>query len=195
MYVSLFPDPSRVSEEQLREDILSIPAWRASKALKYRRLIDRVLCVKAYVLLRDILRREYGLAGNPEFSYLECGKPVLKDFPDIHFNLSHCEKGILCVVDDNPVGCDIEVIPETVDKDILRYAFSPAEQDAILGASDSRVEFARQWTIKEAVLKFTGLGLVDDLPSLMTSGLLPQKISIETKTDVIQGFAFTIAKQ
>lgn len=46
--------------------------------------------------------RHHGITGNPVFEYVKHEKPVLRDYPDIHFNLSHCRRGIMCVIDDMP---------------------------------------------------------------------------------------------
>ena len=78
--------------------------------MSYRFLIDQVLCAKAYILLKNGLRETYGITENPAFEYVKHEKPVLRDYPDIHFNLSHCKHGVLCVIDDKPIGCDIEEI-------------------------------------------------------------------------------------
>lgn len=60
MRFELLADPGAVSPEELSEDLRTLPSWRADKALKYRRFIDQVLCVEAYVLLRRALETEFG---------------------------------------------------------------------------------------------------------------------------------------
>lgn len=38
------------------------------------------------------------------------GKPCLRDFPDIHFSVSHTDGLVMCAIADRPVGCDVERI-------------------------------------------------------------------------------------
>ena len=81
-----------------------IPEQRRDYALKYQREIDRRLSVKAYLLLCEGLRELYGIQEMPLFSYTPSGKPMLTHYPEIHFNLSHCDEAILCAIDTQPIG-------------------------------------------------------------------------------------------
>ena len=110
MLVLLHDHPQTVTQEELQRDLLLLPEWRQQKVLSFRFLIDRVLSAKAYLLLCQGLRQKYGITEMPSFDYVGHEKPILHGFPDIHFNLSHCRRGVLCVIDDEPVGCDIEEI-------------------------------------------------------------------------------------
>ena len=88
MYLQVFEHPQDVTREELNKDLLLLPQWRRKKVLSYRFLIDQVLCAKAYMLLKDGLREAYGIVDNPTFEYVKHEKPVLRDYPNIHFNLS-----------------------------------------------------------------------------------------------------------
>ena len=81
-----------------------IPRWRREKVLSYRNDIDRYLCAKSFMLLQEGLMRDYGVADEIRFSFNRYGKPFLADHPEIHFNLSHCRKGVACAIADSPVG-------------------------------------------------------------------------------------------
>lgn len=61
----------------------------------------------AYLLLRYGLRKEYGINENVVLSEGSCGKPYLSNYPFVHFNLSHCDKGVACMISDSAVGIDI----------------------------------------------------------------------------------------
>lgn len=114
VYLQVFDHPQDVTQEELQQDLLLLPEWRRQNASSYRFLIDQVLCAKAYLLLKNGLKEVYDITGNPVFEYVKHEKPVLRDYPDIHFNLSHCRRGIMCVIDDMPIGCDIEEIESTL---------------------------------------------------------------------------------
>ncbi len=168
MKVLLFQNPQTVDEEQLKRDLSLLPAWRRERALEYRFPIDRVLCAKAYLLLKEGLRQAYGVREDPVFVCRENGKPYLRDHPDIYFNLSHCRKGVLCAIDEAEVGCDIEEIPAAVDEALCGICFQAEERRRIMNAADPAAEFTRLWTMKEAYLKYTGEGITDDLPDIFS---------------------------
>ena len=135
--------------------------------MSYHFLIDQVLCAKAYLLLKNGLREVYGITDNPAFEYVRHEKPVLRDYPDIHFNLSHCKRGILCVIDDEPIGCDIEEIETVLDIDLCHVCYNDSEEAEIISAPEPCVAFTKLWTMKEAVLKLSGHGLTDNLKVVM----------------------------
>lgn len=193
VYLQVFDHPQDVTQEELQQDLLLLPEWRRQKASSYRFLIDQVLCAKAYLLLKNGLKEAYGITGNPVFEYVKHEKPVLRDYPDIHFNLSHCRRGIMCVIDDMPIGCDIEEIESTLDIDLCHVCFNDNEVAGITSAADSCVAFTKLWTMKEAVLKLTGDGISDDLPKLFNGDLL-QRVHFQTVVDRNNGFVYTICQ-
>lgn len=190
MDISLFDELDKVTDAELRHDLLMLPQWRRSQALAYRNLTDRIQSAKAFILLQQCLARRYELHDIPPFEYGPYGKPSL---PNVHFNMSHCRKGVICVVDDRPVGCDIEVIPRTVDTDLLAACFNDDEQHAIANAKSPTAKFAQLWTTKEAFLKLTGTGLVDDLPHVLGSPLATS-VRFHTVTAETKGYVYTIAQ-
>ncbi len=181
-----------VTPEQLDAELRRLPRWRRMQALAFRFHTDRVLCTHAYLLLEKLLHEEYGIPAAPVFGYVSAGKPVLKDYPDIHFNMSHCPEGVMCVVGDIPVGCDIEPVMESVDEALLRHCANPREAEAILASPDPCIEFTRLWTVKESVLKLTGEGLSDDLPGLLTPDLL-RNLHLETHVCPDKGYVWSVA--
>ena len=197
MKVLLFDELDKVDVAALQHDLLLLPPWRRRQVLAYRHLVDRVQCAKAFVLLRQCLSAEYDMHGMPVWEYGKYGKPMLCQSADakyrVHFNLSHCAKGVMCVVDDEPVGCDIEVIPASVDADLLSACCCRAEQERILLAASPEVEFTRLWTKKEALLKLHGVGLVDDLPGLMASPMA-RDVVFSTMVCELKGYVYTIAQ-
>ena len=63
------------------------------------------------VLARSEISQTTGLANKQlEFSTNNFGKPFLFNNSHIHFNISHAGNYIACVVSDQPVGIDIELI-------------------------------------------------------------------------------------
>ena len=61
------------------------------------------------MLIRTAAAKAYGL--DPvgiSFSVQEYGKPYIPALPDMHFNISHSGRWIVCAVDSKPIGIDIE---------------------------------------------------------------------------------------
>ena len=167
-------------------DILSqLPPWRLSKALSYKRDIDRFLCAKAYLLLKEGLREIYGIDEDVEFEYSPSGKPYLKGFEGIHFNISHCPKCVCCAISDSPVGIDVEEIQ--YDRALAETVCNRNELDVILKSPHPEIEFTKLWTKKEALLKMTGEGLRNDLSDVLSSPLC------SFHTEVFDGYICTSA--
>ena len=171
---------------ELAQALGSLPAWRLEKALSYRFDTDRYTCAKAYLMLRGLLRKHYGIDQDVEFGFGPCGKPFLKDFPSIHFNLSHCRRAVLCAVGDRPIGADVEEIQ--YDALLEQQVFSDSER-LYIGGSAQR--FTELWTRKESYLKLLGTGLCDDLKSVLDSA--PAVFS--TSADLSAGVVTTVCEK
>lgn len=197
MEISLFEHPERISKEELELELLSrLPEWRREQALRYKFLSGQVLCAKSYLMLDDLLRNRYGLSDKEfVFDILAHGKPILHGHPEIHFSMSHCKDGILCVVDDaGPVGCDIESLRHKYSEALLNHVCNEEEKLLIHNAEDSQIAFIELWTKKEAYLKYTGEGISNDLRSTLCPELL-SSVEIVTATDRDNGFAYSICRQ
>ncbi len=106
------------------------------------------------------------------------GKPVLRDRPDIRFNLSKSHDLGLCVVSDQgEVGCDIERLdPALAHPEVAARFFATAEMQALQSLSgETWTEgFFRCWTCKEAFVKGIGSGLSHPLQSFSVAVLTEQ---------------------
>lgn len=123
-------------------------------------------------LLGDVLRR-YAVckrlnAKNSDlvFSFNDFGKPLLENSPDLFFNISHSQSWIICALDDQPVGVDVEVI-RPIDLQIASRFFSKKEAEIIMRLPEqNRLEyFYKIWTLKESYIKAIGKGLSIPLDS------------------------------
>ena len=137
-------------------------------ALRYRKKSDQRLCLAAWLLLKRALREEFGIEEDPVFRYTEQGKPLLCGHEDIHFNLSHCDEAVACAVSHNPVGIDVETYHH-YSQELMTMTMSEEEQRQILSAERPDVVFTRLWTMKESLLKCTGEGISDHLPTLLAA--------------------------
>lgn len=86
------------------------------------------------------------------------GKPHLRDYPDVHFSISHSGIYVACAVADRPVGVDVQMITE-YKPNIADRVCSKAELAKIVASNDPAAEFTKIWTRKEAYAKWTGKGI------------------------------------
>ncbi|MBO4589151.1 MAG: 4'-phosphopantetheinyl transferase superfamily protein [Bacteroidales bacterium] len=125
-----------------------------------------------YSLLVEMLQSNGLLKELPSIEYAENGKPFLTNYPDLHFNLSHCRLYVAVAIHRSPVGVDIEC-RRKVTPALIRRVCSDDEQLSISLSKDPDMEFLRLWTRKEAYLKYTGTGIVEPLTDIppQASGL------------------------
>ena len=139
---------------------------RREQCLKFSHEQGRKTCAAAYLLLRQALREEYGILEAPLFDYGEHGKPVLRQWPHIHFNMSHCREAAICVVSDQPIGVDIESI-HRYSESLVNYTMNDDEAEAIIHDAHPALAFTQLWTRKEAVVKCDGHGISNDMKHVL----------------------------
>ena len=95
------------------------------------------------------------------------GKPYFPAFPGFHYNISHSGSYVVCAVCDQPVGIDLQQIPDQTERavKIAKRFFSQQEQEALQelrGRNETGALcrlFCRYWTARESYIKLTGRGL------------------------------------
>ena len=83
-------------------------------------------------------------------------KPRFVHAPDIHFSVSHSENYWVCIMDQHPVGIDLQFNQRVNAESIARRHFHPLEA---LWLEKHPEDFFRIWTAKEAFVKAVGLGI------------------------------------
>lgn len=91
-------------------------------------------------------------------AYGPYGKPYLRDYPDVHFNISHSGIYVACAVADRPVGIDVQMISE-YRSNVADRVCSKAELAKIATSDNPGAEFTKLWTKKEAYAKWAGEGI------------------------------------
>lgn len=131
---------------------------------KFRVFRDAQNCLLGDVLARVEICRATGLSNKQlEFSVNVYGKPFLTSTPKIHFNISHTGHYVACVVANEPVGIDIELIKFANPK--IAERFFAADETAYVIAENYTHRFYEIWTKKESRIKWEGNGLHKALPS------------------------------
>lgn len=91
------------------------------------------------------------------------------------FNVSHTDGWVLCVIDDRPVGGDIQKIPVYREKTVKRYT-SQEEWHLLNQQSMKEREnsAALLWSMKEAYVKYLGTGLTKEISTIdFSKALVP----------------------
>lgn len=185
----VFDDVMNVRGERLEAELAQLPDWRREVALRYKFEGGRAECCMAYRLLQKALLQAYGIDDAPEFVISEHGKPLLKDYPHIHFNLSHCQNAVACVVAPYPVGVDVERIDRYKDS-LARYVLNDEELQSVQQSANPGAAFARLWTQKEAVFKLIGTGITDDTRDILQR--YSPLVNLTTQVDLVKGYAISV---
>ncbi len=114
-------------------------------------------------LLRSVLAVKTGIApAQLEFVRDADDKPQLAD-GSWHFNLSHCRDwAVLAVSSAGPVGADVEQCDRSGDIDGIARRFFRRDEAAWLQSLPQSLraeKFCELWTLKEAAVKWCGLGI------------------------------------
>lgn len=129
--------------------------------------------ISAWLLLERAVQKEYGLENLKalDIRRTEKGKPWSAAYPELQFNISHCDAACACAVSVEPVGIDVEKrfpYRETLAKKVCHAEewdyLMRAEEAGAEGGTDhgytNRAEFLRLlWSAKESIVKLEGSGL------------------------------------
>jgi 4'-phosphopantetheinyl transferase len=165
---------------------LSVKELERARAFHFEQ--DRTSFINARGTMRSILGKT--LSEHPSsfiFSYSPHGKPYLKEYAHIEFNLSHSGTfGLFALqLEGKKVGIDIEKIRPLNDlKDVARNFFSKTEVDKLMSTpKEIQLEaFYNCWTRKEAFIKAKGGGLsipLDQFEVSFLPGENPKLINID----------------
>ena len=139
------------------------------RAERFRFARDRRRFELAHGLLRTILGHYLGRPPRSlAFERGPHGKPALTT-GGLEFNLSDTKDAVLVGISSGQaIGADIETSDREVDHlAVGDHYFIPDEMEAIRAAGEgSKERFLLYWTRKEAILKASGVGIMEDLRSL-----------------------------
>lgn len=105
-------------------------------------------------MIRTIIVEELDIK-NIKFHKNQYGKPYLKEHPKFNFNISHSGNFVACVVDDKPVGIDIEEVRYIEYEEIAKNFFTVSEFCYIIkqNLNDQLSKFYEIWILKESYIK------------------------------------------
>lgn len=209
MQYRVFDDMSAMTQADVARMLPLVSIERREKALRYKHLLGQWTTLKSYEMLLDLLRETGYESDDSAWQYNEFGKPFLPDGPA--FSLSHCRAGVAVVIDEHPIGIDIETIRpyndslarrvmneeemRMIDEAAVPLDEASLDEASLDGAADKSLDeravmFTRLWTQKEAVLKLRGTGIVDDLRDVLTGA--PERLT--TWVNKEKQYVLTIAE-
>lgn len=156
----------RIASEQYHDGLLDLltPA-ETERIHRYRIPADREMRITARAAVKMLIAKYAGIA--PEQVIIEqtpTNKPRLVGLENIDFNLSHSRKQILIAISNSPVGVDVERMrPGLASSGLI---FSEAEARWVAQSADKTAAFFTLWTRKEALVKASGQGIIDEIPTV-----------------------------
>lgn len=134
----------------------------ADKDARHMKATNYDLCLAAG-LVTDIGLSTYGLREKDmKYGLNPHGKPVFLNHPDIKFNISHSGHfAVAAFSEEFDPGIDIERCSRISNRIIYSF-FTEGERRLILSQQNELEQsrmFGRIWTVREAFMKATGLGL------------------------------------
>ncbi|MGT2749831.1 4'-phosphopantetheinyl transferase family protein [Streptococcus orisasini] len=149
-----------LSSNQIEKLMTIVSEKRCLKANRFIHQKDRERCLLAEALVRYALIKDYGMKEEKIlFNRSKYGKPFLME-SNLHFNISHSGKWIVCAIGNSQLGVDVELI-RLLEYENIYKSFSSTERmhlDA-LSTQDKQTSFFKLWTLKESFVKFIGTGL------------------------------------
>ena len=145
-----------------------------NQAKRFRRTDDVSSYMVSHAILRCLISERNKIKPNKiNIESKDNQKPYVKNL-ELDFNISHSDNLCCIAIANSPdliIGIDIEIIKKIKDfKQIARNYMSGNEQNYILdreiSEENKQLRFMEIWTRKEALLKMTGKGLVNDLKSI-----------------------------
>ena len=128
---------------------------------KFYNYEDALRCLVADILVRYVINTIYKIENRKIVFYQnKYGKPFIKNFANIHFNVSHSGSWVVCAVDNTHIGIDIEQI-KPIDVTIAEYFCQKCEIDDLMNKTKvaKLLYFYEIWALKESYTKMKGEGL------------------------------------
>jgi 4'-phosphopantetheinyl transferase len=156
----------------VKADVTVLTTEELVRARRFRFARDRDAFLASRTVRRELVSRYTGLpAARLQFDRGPAGQPCVAGVDWLH--LSHARSGAYAVfaVARTAIGVDLEVVRQFPEWTIVSDRFfSAAEHRRLrsLSAADAERAFLRCWTVKEAYLKATGVGIATGLAAVET---------------------------
>lgn len=163
--IYIFENTKDLNENFIEQAFPLLSKERQQKISGYKILSDRIDGCVGFLLLRYALKNEYNITEIPEFIFGEYGKPFLKNHGNVHFNISHCKKAVVCAVSDKNIAVDI-MDYRKIHNSVIKRVCSENEKTILNTSQDKNKDFIKLWTMKECYSKLVGKGLSMDFSKI-----------------------------
>ena len=118
---------NKIPEDVITTMLGLVSKQKSDKVKKFIHKEDKARSLVGELLVKNIIYQNLGLTDN-QISFKEnaYGKPFLVGYPDFQFNISHSGDWVVCAVDEEQVGVDIEQL-KPIDYKIAESFFSRQE--------------------------------------------------------------------
>ncbi|MBO0468532.1 4'-phosphopantetheinyl transferase superfamily protein [Enterococcus plantarum] len=146
---------------------LSLSRDRNQAVTKFRFLEDKLRSILAELLITHSLNESFDNNINEFVISKNCyGKPLVTNFDNVYFNVSHSENFVICAASDGNVGIDIEKIGLSSPLNAENFFHEYEVEQLSMRTEELKKElFYKIWVLKESYLKFKGFGLTMPLNS------------------------------
>lgn len=169
--------------EELDRDLLMsvVSAERRAKVSRLHFESDRVASLLAAAVARWMLQVFLGVPNSAlDMRTDPGGKPFCVNLRDIggEFNMSHTRGCVACGVAPGRIGVDVEVIRPVTVADLSPVLHSE-EIDELSGATNEAL--IRAWTLREAYMKYLGMGLSQPPGSFRIARLAEEQPQVQVR--------------
>lgn len=155
-------NPKQIAANESLCELLS--STEHEKVARYRLATSQHTALITRAFIRLLLSQYAPSAPESwQFTVGKMGKPEIENNRlGLRFNLSHNDELIVCAVCLNKdIGCDIENLSRKISVNAIAQRFFSAKEAQLIKAQPDR--FFEYWTLKEAFVKATGLGISQGL--------------------------------
>jgi 4'-phosphopantetheinyl transferase len=151
-----------ITPEVVTEGLTYLSQEKRARLHRFRHREDLIRGLMADLLLRSRIIEDLHMDNaSIRFELNSYGKPRLSGVSNYHFNVSHSGDWVVCLVDNEPVGVDVERV-QAFEEGIARSFFAEDEYRFVLEGAQERerqLRFYRIWTAKESYIKAVGKGI------------------------------------
>ncbi|WP_339924795.1 4'-phosphopantetheinyl transferase superfamily protein [uncultured Cyclobacterium sp.] len=135
------------------------------RAANYLQEKDRIRFILGHACVKDLISRYLDIdVAQVSLNKGANGKPYISPVHKLYFNISHSGDWVLIAFGSEELGVDLENITgDFITDPLMAQCFHENEIKVIRTSDDPTAEFFKFWTRKEAFLKATGNGMVDEL--------------------------------
>lgn len=169
--------------DKLKEAVENASSFRLEKYNAYKNEVVKLESIAGAYLIDKYLKTVGFCEKDMKYELTKAGKPYFINRKDIKFNISHSDGLVYAVFSDKEIGCDIQVVRDSV-KEIYNRVLSDKEKEEVVSIFDEnkqKEKFIEYWVKKEAYVKCIGTGISDDMTNIDVKNISARRIEDNKK--------------